>query len=86
MAPAKAASKAKVTVERVLKEYARIGFADLAQAYGADGISALSQYRTSLRRCRKRRIWLISRVECSQAVDPQLLLAFAVEPPSSNDD
>ena len=34
---AKAAAKAEVTVERVLKEYARIAFADIAQAYGADG-------------------------------------------------
>src|SRR5208283_6034517 len=36
-AQAKTAAKAEVTVERVLKEYARLAFADLAQAYGADG-------------------------------------------------
>jgi phage terminase small subunit len=36
-AQAKAAGKVEVTIERVLKEYARIAFADIAQAYGADG-------------------------------------------------
>ncbi len=36
-AQAKAAAKVEVTVERVLKEYARLAFADIAKAYGADG-------------------------------------------------
>jgi phage terminase small subunit len=36
-AQAKAAAKAEVTVERVLKEYARIAFADIAQAYDDHG-------------------------------------------------
>ena len=33
----KLANKAEVSVERVLKEYARIAFADIAQAYDGDG-------------------------------------------------
>ncbi|MGC2495048.1 terminase small subunit [Candidatus Binatus sp.] len=36
-AQAKAAAKVEVTVERVLKEYARIAFADIAQAYDEGG-------------------------------------------------
>jgi phage terminase small subunit len=36
-AQAKAADKAEVTIERVLKEYARIAFADIAQAYDEGG-------------------------------------------------
>jgi len=36
-AQAKAAAKVEVTIERVLKEYARIAFADIAQAYDDSG-------------------------------------------------
>jgi phage terminase small subunit len=50
-AQAKAAAKAEVTVERVLKEYARIAFADIAQAYDDHGnLLPVSQMPEDIRR------------------------------------